>query len=370
MAINNLHIHRAGLAEAKHQQLAWLMERLDMYVSSHLCYSERPHNQHSDAQAGVKIVDCERVLALCDVVLPPPLTQLQWNEIRAQVSPIKYQNSPKRIGVHPRIDAILKALLPPNSPFQVIYDGEFADINKIVMKCDFNIMVRSTNPPNLLQQISGVLVPLKVNSFGELPLAVQQSLSFGASTLIDRAELLGEDVLTATQKIICLGTDGVSLGMGVIKTVRGDLRIYSTGSTKIPLWTEKDSPSEETLGIRILRALLQCELSELGADKPKRVLCPAPKVRVQISEVLGRGSFCCAYRCVLVNKDGTSNVSFVMKAPKLGSPYTIQEHVAMIEKEATVLRRFAGQGATLPTLLSTAWAVSTSANGPYLCLAD
>ena len=242
MAIHNLHIHRAGLAEAKHQQLTWLMERLEMYVSSHLCYSERPHNQHSDAQAGVKFVDCERVLALCGVVLPPPLTQLQWNEIRAQVRPVKYQNGPKRIGVHSRIDTILKALLPPNSLFQVIYDGEFADINKIVMKCDFNVIVRSANLPNLLQQISGVLVPLKVNSFGELPLAVQQSLSFGASTLIDRAELLGEDVLTATQKIIFLGTDGVSLGMGVIKIVRGDLRIYSTGCTKIPLWPEKGSP--------------------------------------------------------------------------------------------------------------------------------
>lgn len=128
--------------------------------------------------------------------------------------------------------------------------------------------------------------------------------------------------------------------------------------------------SEETLGIRILRALLQCELSELGVDKPKRVLRPAPNVRVQISEVLGRGSFCCTYRCVLVNDDGTGNASFVMKAPKLGSPYTIKELVAVIEKEATVLRRFAGQGATLPTLLPTAWAVSTSANGPYLCLAD
>ena len=129
--------------------------------------------------------------------------------------------------------------------------------------------------------------------------------------------------------------------------------------------------SEETLGIRILRALLQCELSELGVDQPTRVLCPAPTVRVQISEVLGRGSFCCAYRCVQMNDDGgTGNASFVMKAAKLGSPYTIKEHAKMMEKEATVLRRFAGRGAFLPTLLPFAWAVSTSANGPYLCLVD
>ena len=242
MVINNLHIRRAGLAEAKHQQLTWLMERLEKYVSYHLRSSEKPHRQQSDTQAGVEFVDCERVLALCGVVLPPPLTQLQWNEIRAQVSPVEYQKSHKRIGVHPRIDAILKALLPPNSLFQVVYDGEFADINKIVTKCDFNVVERSADPPNLLQQISGVVVPLKVNSFGELPPAVQQSLGFGASTLIDRAELLREDILTATQKIMCVGTDGVSLGMGVIIIALGDLSICSTGRAKIPLWTETCSP--------------------------------------------------------------------------------------------------------------------------------
>ena len=86
-----------------------------------------------------------------------------------------------------------------------------------------------------------------------------------------------------------------------------------------------------------------------------------------MNEVLGHGSFCCAFLSE-VTTDGGAPERVVLKCPRLGSSVTAEEHLDLMAREATVLKLFAEHAHILPTLHSAPWSVNLSA--PYLCLAD
>jgi serine/threonine protein kinase len=88
---------------------------------------------------------------------------------------------------------------------------------------------------------------------------------------------------------------------------------------------------------------------------------------IQVNDVLGHGSFCCAFLAQL-ETDGGAPEQVVLKCPRLGSLMAAEDHRDLMAREATVLKLFADHAHILPTLHSAPWSVNLSA--PYLCLAD
>ena len=215
----------------KHVKLQSFMQKLETYISYHLSTSGRPHQYYSDKMAGVGQEDALSMIRIIGLELPPPLAAAEWAALKTAIDAVRYKGTEERKGVHPRVCKIVEALLPQQ--YRAVYEGKFVDIQEIVKRCDLNIVEY-----NHVARISGVLIPLEIETEGNVHLAVQQALGYGASSLQDRAELRGEAVLSDPHHMVCLGSDGVSLGMGYIRVREGNMEVYHSGESPIPLWPD------------------------------------------------------------------------------------------------------------------------------------
>ena len=337
--VNELAAAKSNVAAALEKVVTSnLFSNILKYIGSHLSTTTEGNYADTGKTLRTEMMPLREIIGV-DVEELPTLPRDKWLAIKKAVTSVQNDSETEAKGVHPRFGQILQACLEASGNphgYRIVHEtraGNSSTLHAHKVRPDYGLWSKQSN------LFIDLALSFELKKVGQIEYGIRQALGYAAARIKDILELTRDT--TRYSKSFAVGSDGVDLLLGKC-SVRNSVFLPIRSGELYPLWTEEGSPSEPTVGIRILIYLFRQSPEMLGCEDSSDITIDG--INFELQAVLGTGSFASVYKASIWGEGS----EIALKLPSFVTSHSNTLQLEQIANESRILSRLSS--ASCPTI--------------------